>query len=100
VEDFIVRSLSLLMFYIALVLGLSACQQGGNLSLENGRTFDPNSLAAAGAEFVPSSNQHAISTVNGYKAQQSVGGTFSQVKQQSTGGYKLYSNVQGILISQ
>jgi hypothetical protein len=92
------RRLSLMAFYAALAVAISACQQGGKVSLENPHGNSPAPIFD-GAEF---SSMSAISKSTGnYTAEHSLGDSWGSIKQTSTtNGYKLFSSVQGVQSSE
>jgi hypothetical protein len=94
------------MSRFAMVLSLAmlmvsslACSKGGILNIDRG----PSSSIlqqVGGAEFVSSSAQYENTLLNNYHVQQSVGDFLPTLEQTSANGYKLYSTVQGQMLSQ
>lgn len=93
---------SMIVFILGLFGALMmGCSNGGNLTLEGPSGGGGFSLSKAqGAEFVSSSDQFDLSSPSGYKVQESVGDFIPNIVQTSSpGNYKLYSSVQGAMIS-
>jgi|GEM_PF-4469783 len=86
--------LSLVAAASLLIIG---CSKGGILNLERSIA---SMQQVTGAEFVSSSTAYDV-TINGYKVQQSVGDWLPILEQNSTSsGYKYYSTVQGVMLSE
>jgi len=82
-----------------LLVSSLACSKGGVLTLERNPTNAVLTQSVTGAEFVSSSAQYENSLLNNYHVQQSVGDFLPAVEQTSPLGYKLYSTVQGEMLS-
>ena len=69
------------------------------LSLDDLAEVKPDPLKLSkGAEFVAAA-QTGEKTINGYEVDSSVGSVFSQLEAKTPNGYKVYSTVQGHIVS-
>lgn len=86
-----------LTLIVAASLFVIGCSKGGLLTLERSIA---SMQQVSGAEFVSSSTAYEV-TLGGYKVQQSVGDWLPILEQNSTSsGYKFYSTVQGVMLTQ
>ena len=79
-------------------IGLSACSIEASISSIT--DFTETALDKPnGAEFVSGSNQFDHTLVRNYKINSSAGSITKEIKSETPRGYKMYSSVQGALIS-
>jgi len=84
----------------ALMVSSLACSKGGILNIDRTPSNVVTLQTVGGAEFVSSSAQYENTLLNNYHVQQSVGDFLPTLQQTSPSGYKLYSTVQGQMLSQ
>jgi hypothetical protein len=79
-------------------LGLSACSIEASISsITDASPFELKK--ATGAEFVSGSNQYDHTLLRNYKINSSAGSMTQEIQSDTPRGYKMYSSVQGALIS-
>jgi hypothetical protein len=82
---------------LLLPLALAACSVEGDI---NDMTLRSVQLKAGTATGFLSSSSQAETTAGGYKVSSSSGHTTTGIYQQTTGGYKVYSTIQGNNVSE
>lgn len=86
-----------LVLFMSILFLTSGCSLSASIVKHKGPTIvKPGSIEA---DFAASRAQSAVSTPSGYKVDLTAGGNIQEVKQSTSGGYTVYSNVEGAIIS-
>lgn len=94
------KKLLRIFIFIILAMGLSACTLEASITDLNHSIFSSaNSNEANGAEFVSGSNQYEHTLLRNYKINSSAGSRTKEIQSSTPRGYKMFSTVQGELIS-
>ncbi|MES3036521.1 MAG: hypothetical protein V4736_01320 [Bdellovibrionota bacterium] len=81
-------------------LAMSGCSIDASVGDLFPKTDFTNFLSKTqGAEFVSGSTQYQLTPTNGYKVQVSVGNYINTIRATTSGGYTVYSSIQGDMLS-
>jgi len=84
-------------------MAVAGCSANGEITVEDLNGSVPNPIAtsekASGAEFVSGTDQYENSQLRNYKVVSSVGSYYGALGVKTARGYKVYSSVQGAMIS-
>jgi hypothetical protein len=87
-----------IFIFLVMAIAISACSIEASIS--NITDFSSTTLDKMnGAEFVSGSNQYDQTLLRNYKVNSSAGSITKEIRSETPRGYKMYSSVQGALIS-